>query len=69
MICLYAYRVDLSNVELQSVHNTVNEVYESAECEYPNARAAHEEGAAADHDEHNDVYETAMQNNAAYGTT
>ncbi len=64
-----AYRVDLSNVEIQSIHNNVNEVYKSAEFEFPNARAAREEGVAADHDEHDDVYETAIQNNTAYGTS
>ncbi len=71
MLCLAlsAYRVDLSNVHLQSVHDTANEVNESAEFEFSNARAAREEGVAADHDEHDDGYETAMHNNTAYGTT
>ena len=61
--------MDLSNVELQSVHDTANEVYETAKFEFPHARAAREEGVATYHDEHDDVYETAMQNNTAYVTT
>ncbi|XP_062499918.1 mucin-5AC-like isoform X2 [Corticium candelabrum] len=66
---IYANRFNLSNVELQSIHDTANEVYESAKFEFPNARAAREKGVPADHDEHKKVYKTAMQNNTAYGTT
>ena len=44
-------------------------MYESAKFEFPDARAARKEEVAADHDEHDDAYETAMQDNTAYGTT